>query len=495
MAWGAAAALGLALLLAALGFAGCGPGESALSGNALLVTQVPLEDPARDPGSDQLDLAFPRGSRVVLVPQPERPERLVVLSDKLRAAGSPVLGPDGRTVLFVGKADLASPWQVYRANLRGGPPVPVTRVEGGAMSPAWLPAGRFVFCSPVPRLTPNPSSDVPALFTQALTGGPPTQLTFGLTPATDPTVLADGRILFVSSVPTADPSHAPPTSLFTVNNDGTEITPFAGQHDGPSRTRRPRETDDGRIVFLSAGPGSTALDGRIEQVLAARPFRSRSVAFPQITTRCRSVEPAPGGLLLAGLRESTPDREWGTYAIYGLPPGASHAGPAWFDDPGWHDIEAVPANQPAQPMGRLSSVDPSRRDAALLCLDARSGTPQENADLNAGQRVRLTCHRSPLGGEAKVLGEAPLHTDGSFLALVPADIPLSIELLAADGSVLRRCPPAFWLRPGENRACIGCHEPHNHAPGNLRPLAVREAPVRLLPELSQLTRSPEKRTP
>jgi hypothetical protein len=30
----------------------------------------------------------------------------------------------------------------------------------------------------------------------------------------------------------------------------------------------------------------------------------------------------------------------------------------------------------------------------------------------------------------------------------------------------------IWVRPAENRTCVGCHEPHNRAPHNHRPLAV-----------------------
>ena len=62
--------------------------------------------------------------------------------------------------------------------------------------------------------------------------------------------------------------------------------------------------------------------------------------------------------------------------------------------------------------------------------------------------------------------------DGSFLAEVPADMPIGFETLDENGRVLRHEAPMIWVRPAENRSCIGCHEPHNRAPHNHRPLAV-----------------------
>ena len=497
LGWGFAGLAGLALVMVGLGMAGCGPGSAPLSPSALIVTQVPLQASGHEVGGDLLDLSYPAGSRVVFVPQPERPDRVVVLSGRLRAAGSPVLGSEGSAVLFVGKADASSAWQIYRADLRGGTPTAVTAVEGGAMAPAWLPAERFVFGSPVPRLVPGAVAAHSSLFTQAITGGAPVRLTFGLASAGDPSVLADGRILFVSSVPAPDGSPVAATSLFTINNDGTEIAAFAGQHDGPASARRPRETDDGRIVFLSAGAGTPAIDGRIEQVESARPFRSRSVVFPQISAPCRAVEPATDGALLASLRETGNDRELLSYGIYRLSTGASRATGPVFDDPGWNDVEAVLAGRPSRPMGRLSSVDPSRRDGTLLCLDAGMWDRPSSAGPAgvAGHRLRVIRQTDARPGQARILGEAPVKQDGSVLVLVPSDVPLALELLDPMGRVVRKCPPAFWLRPGENRACVGCHEPHNRAPENLRPLAVREPPVRLVPGGDEFAQSPPPASP
>jgi hypothetical protein len=75
-------------------------------------------------------------------------------------------------------------------------------------------------------------------------------------------------------------------------------------------------------------------------------------------------------------------------------------------------------------------------------------------------------------GNISSLGEVPVQADGSFLAEVPADVPIGFETLDENGRVLRHEAPMIWVRPAENRSCIGCHEPHNRSPQNHRPLAV-----------------------
>ena len=77
------------------------------------------------------------------------------------------------------------------------------------------------------------------------------------------------------------------------------------------------------------------------------------------------------------------------------------------------------------------------------------------------------------------LGDVPLEADGSFLVRLPADVPLALELLDGDGRVVARQRAPFWLRPGETRGCIGCHEDPDTSPPNVRPLAVAAEPVPL----------------
>lgn len=248
---------------------------------------------------------------------------------------------------------------------------------------------------------------------------PARQLTFGSASVADPVVLDDGRVLFVSAMPPSLSSPGTRLALFAVNSDGTGVLPYACQHDGAPWIRQPRELPEGIVAFrASDSPGGQE---RWESVLSGRPFASRG--------------PLPAALVKE----------------------AENPGP-----------------RASMPMGRLSTVDPSKKTGILLCLDARrnseSGSPLTVA------RVRILAGQA---GRAESLGEVPLAADGSFLAEVPADVPLGIQALDEQGGVVRTLAPWIWVRPGESRGCIGCHERHGVAPRNQRPLAVKGPPVKL----------------
>ena len=462
---------GVVAMVLALG-TGC---QRASVENMIVVTQTPTAPVDGFFPVDILDSRYPPGSRVVVVdPVSDRPIRRV-LSAGLFAAGGPVVAPDGDTVMFVARATADSLWQVYESPLARSKPVVRTTMPGGAMGPVYLPDGRFAFSSPVPRLGRDlVGPRFPELYAQHAGDEKAEQLTFGLAGASDATVLADGRILFVSggSAFAAVTNQA----LFTINTDGTELTAYGGQHDGAARVRRPRETRDGRVLFLSSDLESVGGEGQIEQVLTGRPFSSRSQFSAVTGSKVRSVEPASADLVLMTAPSAA---EVQTYAVFALPPDLATSGlrEPWFDDPLWDEVEAIVARPGPRPMGRLSTVDESVDTGLILCLDANETGGSTVDEQVRASRIRFLTPSSE--GTVEFLGEIPLQSDGSFLAEVPANTLLGLEALDDSGRVVRRLPPTFWVRPGENRACVGCHEPHGTCPDNRRPLAVKQPAVKL----------------
>jgi hypothetical protein len=77
----------------------------------------------------------------------------------------------------------------------------------------------------------------------------------------------------------------------------------------------------------------------------------------------------------------------------------------------------------------------------------------------------------------RTLGTTPLHPDGSFYVEVPADVPLRFELLDEDHQVLVHETEFNYVRPGETKGCIGCHEPRHTTPGSEFPSALSYPPV------------------
>ena len=452
--------------------AGC---SHSVTTETLIVAQSPRAT-AHETARDELDLRYPRGSRVVLTGPSEHEKVIRVLSTGLAAAGEPVILYNGRSVVFAGKPRPSAQWQIFEAGVNGGAARALTSVAGGAKDPALLPDGSLVFVSPVAQLAPKDCSARASALYALSPGGKPRQLTFGMLNVGQPTILSDGRILFVADRPGLTGA-SPALALYTINNDGTEISAFTGQHDQPSLIQRPRQLPDGRIAFVTLDPTSRR-PVTAETVLSARPFASRAPLFPNLNATICAVEPAGNGELLVCAKPVCRDESSGAWAVFRLGHGLTPLGSPIIADPAWNSTEAVSVSSSRRPMGRLSNVDFSHSTGQILCLDVNDTT--YSAGKSRATRVRVFT-TSPSAARYQ-LGEVPVQADGSFMAEVPADLPLGFEALDESGQVLRRDPAFMWVRPGENRSCIGCHEPHNHSPRNARPLAVRVPVPRLCGE-------------
>jgi hypothetical protein len=278
----------------------------------------------------------------------------------------------------------------------------------------------------------------------------------------------------------------PDIGLFTVNNDGSEVAAFALDHDGAPFARRPRELDR-QIVFIASSGSSPTNAGWAEAVRTARPFLSRHRLFSMDALDCRSVE-ADGkgnvGALLACLK--APNQK--SFAVYRLEPESKAPGQPLFDDPAWDDIEAVSLAARPEPTGRISALNMTNDTGTILCMNANFTRSPAGVGVPHAKRVRVLAR--PGQGPEQVLGEVALEPDGSFLAKVPADVPIGFETLDSKGRVILREPPGMWVRRGENRSCLGCHEPPNRSPRNHRPMAVIAPPVDLVSQAKSKTQTP-----
>jgi len=67
----------------------------------------------------------------------------------------------------------------------------------------------------------------------------------------------------------------------------------------------------------------------------------------------------------------------------------------------------------------------------------------------------------------EIIGYSEVHPDGSVLTAVPANVPLTMQFLNADGeNILSNHEDDTWIsmRPGEVRQCNGCHENNSTLP-------------------------------
>lgn len=80
------------------------------------------------------------------------------------------------------------------------------------------------------------------------------------------------------------------------------------------------------------------------------------------------------------------------------------------------------------------------------------------------------------------LGSVPVEKDGSAYFRVPARKPLYFQAVDAQGRAVQSMRSEVYLQPGEQRSCIGCHEPpQSIQAAPVLPLAVQRKPSSLQP--------------
>ncbi len=71
----------------------------------------------------------------------------------------------------------------------------------------------------------------------------------------------------------------------------------------------------------------------------------------------------------------------------------------------------------------------------------------------------------------QIVGYSEVEPDGSFKVEVPADTPLAISILDAEGRAFQHHTNWIQARPGETRTCNGCHSPRRGSAINASPIA------------------------
>ncbi len=128
----------------------------------------------------------------------------------------------------------------------------------------------------------------------------------------------------------------------------------------------------------------------------------------------------------------------------------------------------------------------------LFCQDARftknttAGWDQIRAiRVLAGKGLTTRSSHSYIvhqGNETVELGTVPLAADGSFCIEVPADTPLALQAVDGEGRSELNEMSWIYVRPGERRSCVGCHQPRQSAPlaHSSRAQALDTPPLKLL---------------
>ncbi len=251
-----------------------------------------------------------------------------------------------------------------------------------------------------------------------------------------------------------------PSEIFTCRLDGSRARRITFTANGASD---PFLLDDGRLLFTMQVSPSNDETGNTDCLEAA---------LFTVNTDGTDVFPFLGLHRRSGARPHT----------------------IQVDDPDWRTLNAKRIASRDRPPGRASVVDRDDAPAQLYCLNAyMTGLRGRSENDKTINKVRFYSR----GGSSEVqsrtmprlLGEAPVESDGSFFVELPSGIPIQLETIGSNGQSINRMRSYFWVMPGERRGCIGCHEDRALTPPNRHVFALRRPPTRITSDCLD----PEKR--
>ena len=467
----------------------------------IVVTQVPrqMRTAADDWNAHPLVRAdwFDGARLVLLAPNGE----VRVLSSGFHSACDPCVSFDGQELLFAAKQTAEGRWRIWRMGLDGQNLRAVTGENVDARSPIYV-STLFTLDSPEPWFTTvfvgregARAVAASSLYNIKLDGTELRRLTFSPNHAFDPFQMWDGRVLYSSEChPNAAGDREGHVGLFAIHVEGADVELYGGDTGGRVQ-HMGCATDRGLIVFVE--PDEPTPDGAGQ--LACLDERRPHATYKRLTQDEAQLYLYPSAwrnnVILVSQR---PVAGGGTCGLF-LMDLDRRPSELIYDSPDYHEIQAAVAQVRKQPDGHSTVVNPKHNTGTFYGLDCYSADPMREAHLKPGsvKRVRFIegvtapatlgsdGDRRSLSPPRRLVGEAPVETDGSFNVEVPADTPLLLQTLDERGLALGTCG-WIWVKPKETRGCIGCHEDPERIPENLYVLALRRPSNRL-------TLAPEQR--
>jgi len=457
--------------------------------------------------------------------------------DNQIAVLSPV-GPQGKLATlyqpengeFVGDVDLhfdadkmlfsmpgtANRWQIWEIGSDGKQLRQVTPGEHADVDnydPCYLPDGRIIFDSTrcfqgIPCV--GGGNTVANLCIMNSDGSGIRQLCFDQDHDWCPVVLNNGRVLY-SRWEYSDSPHYFTRLLFHMNPDGTnQMEYYASNSPWPNSIfyARPIPNHSPKVIAVISGHHGVP---RMGELLLFDPAEGRHQADgavqripgygikvePKITDQLvngswpRFLHPYPlsDKYFLVSCQQTNKSL-WGIYLV------------DVFDnmlllkeEPGYVMFEPVPLKKTPKPPIVTDRIVPGSREALVYLSDIYFGKGLQGVPRGTVKKLRLYEFHFAyprMGGHIsigidgpwdvrRILGTVPVDKDGSAAFKVPANTPIAVQPLDADGKALQIMRSWFTAMPGEVLSCVGCHESQNTATPSKATLASRRKPSEITP--------------
>lgn len=413
--------------------------------------------------TNNLTQRFPQGSRLLRMTAGDGQDAVQPLTPGFYAAADPQLSFDGNRILFSAERAKGDFWQIWEMAANESGMHQISHAAGDCLEPKYLPQNRIVYTF-VRRAGGLRSS---AVYVSRLDGTNAHPITYGPGNFQVETVLRSGRILVSAESPLlASAMKKKARALFTLRPDGSGLALL--RDDNSSRSRGSAiELGDRTIVFLEAAGDS----GRA-QLTWIRQGALHASSLTKPPSDYASVEQLDDATLIVAEQNSARPNH-GNFDLYTFDWGSKSLGKLLYHNAKESSVQAVALVPHALPQIYWSILHPTAQTGRILCLDSYISQDVASGRLPGHiAKVRVLTLDQPRNRE-RIVGDAPVESDGSFYATVPADAPIRFELLGGKGEILHAQRSWIWVRNGEDRGCQGCHDSPALAPANHFPMALR----------------------
>ncbi len=472
----------------------------------LVATRLPRVNGSENLGtlaSGTLRASWGDGAGLVLFAGPGQLGRPLVPG--FHSSADPDISFDGKRILFAGKRSAQDRWAIYEITLSSGEIRRITDRPGDCRSPGYqgvmytitedAPWYQITFVETDCQSRNEVGAGcVSAIYSCKLDGSFVQRLTYNLSSDYDPIIMPDGRLVF-ASWQRSDWRHGAwgRITLLGVNTDGIDLAPFCGEV-GRRIKHMPCVTTQGLAVFVEADSVAWDGAGQLSCVSLRRPLHSYRPITEPGEGLFHSPSALPDGRMLVSRRPvdgSVP------HAVYRLDLETRRLD-LLLEESGYHWLQAKVVAPRGEPDGRSSVLTPEEPLGKLYCLNVYQTEFKDPTWMPQGcaKKVRVLEGVPPAADSPsvqasvpqlaarRILGETPVAADGSFNLLIPANVPIQLQLLDDRGLALRSCG-WIWIRNHANQGCIGCHEDPELTPTNRVVDAVATDSVRLHPPIEQ----------
>ena len=448
--------------------------------------------------------------------EPNQAWRVIYRPEPSRFAGDVDLHFDGGLLLF-SMPDARGKYQIYEITTEGtelrqltpGKEPDVDNYDG-----CYLPDGRIVYASSacyhgIPCVFGGDA--VANLCLMNRDGSGMRQLCVDQDHNWCPTMLNNGRVMYLRWE-YGDLPHSNSRILFHMNPDGTAQMEYYGSNSyWPNGVffARPIPGHPSEFVGIVSGHHGVRRMGELVLFDAARGRNEAGGVVQRIPGWGQPVAPVQKDRLV--------DESWPKFLHpyplsdkYFLVAAQPDADAAWglylvdvfdnmlllYEEPGQAFLEPIPLRKTPRPPVIPDRVAPGRKDAVVYLADIYRGPGLDGVPAGTVKKLRLfsyTFSYRGMGGLLgtigmdgpwdirNILGTVPVEEDGSALFRVPANTPIAVQPLDAEGKAVQLMRSWFTAMPGETLSCVGCHEKQNMTPVPGQTLASRRSPSEIAP--------------